>query len=163
MVNDSQDEGQEVALAVGGGVLRFSAPADWEVDNDTAAPVASIVLEPSDGQPFRASMVLTLDELPADLDFNGWQKGVEIMLAQQPNDWLLIDLERVQVAGAPGARRLGTFAAPTGLSVTSEQWMTIVGGRGVTLTATSATMLYPFYGPLLQAKAQSLAFEESVG
>jgi hypothetical protein len=159
-MNREVEKSQEVTTSLAHGLIRFLAPDDWDATSDTPAPIAAIALEPLDGQPFRASMVLTIDELPDGLDLNRWQKGAEIMRAQRSDDWLLIDLERLAVAGRPGARRLGTFAAPGGLSVTIEQWMTVIEGHGVTLTTTSATLAYHLYAPILQAYARSLTYAE---
>ena len=78
------------------------------------------------------------------------------MLPQMLTDYLLLDLERCQVAGRPGGRRLAHHLTLDGVAVTMEQWFTTVDGVGWTLTATVDSFRYDEQAELLARAAAGL-------
>jgi hypothetical protein len=121
-----------------------AAPEGWEVLADPPEGVAWAAREPADPAApdrFRANLVLTV--VPAGgLGFRDWQTGTEELLPRVLDDYLVVDLERIEVQGSPGGRRLAHHAGPAGEALTMEQWFTLVDGVGHTLTATVETWRY---------------------
>lgn len=90
---------------------------------------------------FRSNLVLTCDDL-GGMSFRDWQAGTDEVLRRTLADYLLVDLERLQVDGRPGGRRLAHHVDDAGRALTMEQWFTQDGDRGWTLTATVDTWFY---------------------
>ncbi len=117
-------------------------PTSWQVFFDPTPDVALVALEPASGpEGFRANLVLTLGPVGGRW-LGQWQTTSEAALATALTDYHLIDLERLDVAGHPGGRRLAHHLAPGGIPVTLEQWFTIASDTGCTLTATVSTTRY---------------------
>lgn len=122
---------------------RMHVPEGWEVlrgdDSDTV-----IALEPEDsGSPvgFRANLVLSVVSNEAT-SFRDWQVATDEVLPGMLTDYLLLDLEKLSVAGLPGGRRLAHHISPDGVALTMEQWFTTAEGVGYTLTATTDSWRY---------------------
>jgi hypothetical protein len=64
------------------------------------------------------------------------------VLPRALGDYLLVDLERVEIDGHPGGRRLAHHVDEAGRALTLEQWFVLDGDRGWTLTATVDTLRY---------------------
>lgn len=90
---------------------------------------------------FRANLVLTLDAL-GGLTFRDWQVGSDEILPRMLQDYLLVDLERLEVDGHPGGRRLAHHVDRAARALTMEQWFVADDDRGWTLTATVETWSY---------------------
>lgn len=120
--------------------LRLRAPVDWEVITDPTPGVCAVALEPSeqDGA-FRTNLVVTVSSVDTDLE--SWQGAADDLLAEVLDDYRLLDLELVEVAGRPALRRLGHHRVD-GRGVTLEQWSTLVGTRGHTFTFTAGDLAY---------------------
>lgn len=133
----------------------FDAPGDWEVVR-TGEETTLAVLEPDqpDGG-FRASLVLTAVD-NGGLTFRDWQNGSEALLARDMPDYLVIDLEKLDLDGRPAGRRLAHYAGPAGQALVMEQWFTAAGGTGYTLTATIDSVRYPFAAEELATYGRSL-------
>jgi len=56
--------------------------------------------------------------------------------------YLLIDLELTQVAGRHGVRRLAHHTTQENRAVCMQQWATLAGGIGYTLTVTVPTLRF---------------------
>lgn len=125
-------------------LVPLAVPAGWEVLANPAEGITWVAREPAEPaapQRFRANLVLTA--VPTGgLDFREWQRGTDELLPQVLDDFLLVDLERIDVVGRPGGRRLAHHAGPQGEALTMEQWFTLVDGVGHTLTATVETWRY---------------------
>lgn len=119
----------------------LTAPPGWEVHDRPAAGARLVVVEPAGPAPFRANLVVTAVPV-GGLSFRDWQAGSDEILARALDDYLLIDLERLELAGRPGGRRLAHHAGPGGEALTMEQWFTLVDDVGHTLTATVDTGRY---------------------
>ena len=124
-------------LELAGGFVSVEVPDGWEQAPDPYPGIELVVVEPEQEGLFRANLVVTVTDVA--MSFGDWQKGTDVFLAGELHDYLLLDLERMPVGGHPGARRLATHATAENQSVTVQQWMTLVGGRGVTLSASCGT------------------------
>lgn len=129
-------------------------PDGWEILPD-AAPGTVVAVEPTGSGGFRSNLVLSAAD-NGDLSFRDWQVSTDRMLPQMLTDYLLLDLERCQVAGRPGGRRLAHHVSPEGVAVTMEQWFTAVEGVGWTLTATVDSFRYDEQADLLAKAAADL-------
>jgi len=76
------------------------------------------------------------------MTFRDWQVATDAILPRTLADYLLIDLERLEIDGSPGGRRLAHHVDTAGRALTMEQWFTLHDGRGWTLTATVETWSY---------------------
>ena len=150
---------------------RLSVPAGWEVVSGGPGEVEQAVgaaLEPpregadaaAPAAGFRANLVLSV--VPTTLDFRQWQVNTDLLLPQVLTDYLLLDLERLPVAGRPGGRRLARHVSPAGVDLTMEQWFVLVGGAGITVTATVDSWRYDAVADELAAHALSLALPAGV-
>ena len=122
-------------------------PPGWEVVDRPSEGVALVALEPerdptADGRPpFRANLVVTAVST-GGLGFRDWQAGSDEILDRALTDYLLVDLERLEVDGLPGGRRLAHHTGPHDEALTLEQWFVVHEGIGHTLTATVETARY---------------------
>lgn len=107
---------------------------------------------------FATNLVLSMAD-NAGLSFRDWQVATDQMLPRILSDYLLLDLERCQVAGRLGGRRLAHHVAPNGVAVTMEQWFTAVDGVGWTLTATVDSSRYDEQAALFARAAAGLEIE----
>lgn len=129
-------------------------PEGW--DRLGEAPPAALwaAVEPSTATgAFRSNLVLTCDEV-GPMSFRDWQSGTDELLPRTLDDYLLVDLERLEIDGRPGGRRLAHHVDRAGRALTMEQWFTLDGTRGWTLTATLHT---PRYDELADACAAAAA------
>ena len=90
---------------------------------------------------FRSNLVLTCDEL-GGLTFRDWQVASDEVLPRMLQDYLLVDLERLEIDGRPGGRRLAHHVDAAARALTLEQWFVADDDRGWTLTATVETWSY---------------------
>lgn len=139
---------------------RMTVPEGWEVVEPGTGEVAEAVvtaLEPPRQAPvgFRANLVLSV--VGTGLDFRQWQVNTDIMLPQALTDFVLLDLERLEVAGHPGGRRLARHVGPDGTDLTLEQWFTLVDGAGITVSATVDSWRYDAVADELATHARSLS------
>lgn len=117
-------------------------PAGWDRAEDPRPGVAVVAAEPDSDLGFRANVVVTVDELPADMDLHSWQAATDTMLPRALEDYLLLDLEHTELGGRPVVRRLAHHLVSGSGAVTMEQWASTRDGWGYTLTASVATMAY---------------------
>jgi hypothetical protein len=68
----------------------------------------------------------------------------------------LIDREDVTLGGRPAVRTSALHRGPGGLPSASEQWRLLAGGRRWTVTAMTALVDQPEWGPALARVAESL-------
>jgi hypothetical protein len=90
---------------------------------------------------FRGNLVLTCDAL-GGLTFRDWQVASDQVLPTMLQDYVLVDLERIELDGRPGGRRLAHHVDQAARALTMEQWFVADGDRGWTLTATVETWSY---------------------
>lgn len=90
---------------------------------------------------FRANLVMTCDDL-GGLTFKEWQVASDGVLPAMLQDYLLLDLERLELDGRPGGRRLAHHVDQSARALTMEQWFVAEDDLGWTLTATVETWSY---------------------
>ena len=135
-------------------------PPDWEVVDRPSEGVVLVALEPAraatadDRPPFRSNLVVTAVST-GGLGFRDWQAGSDEILDRALTDYLLVDLERLEVDGLPGGRRLAHHTGPHGEALTLEQWFVLHEGIGHTLTATVETARYDELADVVAAAAGS--------
>ena len=135
----------------------FTPPNGWELVDEPPAGVDIIAIEPPDpADPgrFRGNFVLTVSTT-GGLSFSDWQNGTDELLPQVLEDYVLVDLERLDIQGYPAGRRLAHHAGPGGQALTMEQWFTQIDDVGYTLTATVETFRYDALADVLAATATS--------
>lgn len=115
--------------------LGFTHPQSWL--SSAWGAEGLVALEPvrPDGG-FRANLVLTVMD-NAGLSFRDWQAKTDRMLPLLLRDYSLVDLERLEVARHPGGRRCARHVSPSGALVLTNQWFTVAGDLGVTLSGTA--------------------------
>ncbi|MGB3684998.1 MAG: hypothetical protein WA991_04135 [Ornithinimicrobium sp.] len=106
--------------------------------------------------PFRANLVLTVAD-NADVTFGQWQRASDEALPTLLKGYELLDLEKLRVAGHPGGRRLARHLSTEGEVLVMQQWFTVFGHLGVTLTATCDLGSYRLLLPQIRTAASSLA------
>lgn len=99
-------------------------------------------------------MVLTAAD-NRGLTFRDWQVATDELLPRMLDDSALIDLERCDLAGHVGGRRLAHHVTPDGTAVTMEQWFTLVDGVGWSFTATVDSLRYVALADLLAGMCRS--------
>ncbi|WP_163573222.1 hypothetical protein [Fodinicola feengrottensis] len=138
-------------------------PESWQAVEDPQPAVPLVALEPDRGGIFRCNVVVSVDQVPEGLDVAGWQAGAEPMMRQAMQDFLLLDLEELQVGGRPAMYRLAHHLVPDLGPVTMAQWMLLRAGRGHTLTFSIGTMEYETRADLFVDIARGFRFAESAG
>lgn len=119
-------------------------PAGWQVAPDPPEEASLVALEPDDPaapDAFRANLVLT-ETATGGMSFRDWQAGTDELLPRVLDGYLLVDLERLVIAGRSGGRRLAHHTGRRGEALTLEQWFVLVDDVGHTLSATCETPRY---------------------
>lgn len=129
-------------------------PDDWEI-LPSPDEQRLIGLEPSRGDDFRANLVLTVVD-NGGLSFRDWQVGSDQLLPTQLLAYRLLDLERIELSGHAGGRRLAEHVVDGVTPVTMEQWFALIGRTGCTLTATVSTWRYDDQADALAEIASTL-------
>ena len=133
------------------GGMTMPLPDGWERAEDAHPGLVLITVEPeqpADQEPgFRANLVVTVDRLDDGLDLSEWQAGTEKLFPGSLTEYLVLDLERMQLAGVPAIRRLAHHRTDQNRSVTMEQWAIVLPGddgrpHGWTLTASVGSLGY---------------------
>lgn len=147
----------ELRLTVSSAVCRVPVPAGWCIADDSELADTRVATEASvsDDGGFLANLVLTAADDQAG-SFRDWQVTTDQLLPEMLHDFLLIDLERRDVAGHPGGRRLAHHVTPDGTAVTMEQWFTLVDGIGWTFTATIDSSRYDEFADVIGKAADAM-------
>jgi hypothetical protein len=107
---------------------------------------------------FRGTLAHTVEPLGAEIGLREWAHQTEDLVSRTLRGYLLIDLERLGIAGQPGGRRLAHHTGPDDEALVLEQWFVILeeAGRSVghTLTATLATDRYDAAADVVAAAAR---------
>ena len=142
-----------ITVRTNDGCLSLDIPRTWEVHHDVRG-IPLVAVEPGPG--FRTTVVVTYSAIGEGATLKDWQRDSDRLLPSTLDDYLLLDLEMTIIAGHEGARRLAHHASKDNESLTMEQWVTVVGTTGITLTATCATMRYLEQAPLIGRTIASL-------
>lgn len=139
--------------------MRVPVPVGWAVHVPDDGAVALALTAPPEPGAFAATVVVSTDDLPAGTALRDWQREVDRALPRLLHDAVLLDLEHVQLMGAPAVRRLLHHVTADGDAVTAEQWATVVPGRdtGVTVTVTVPTPVWADVGPSLRSVVAGIA------
>ncbi|MGQ0465804.1 MAG: hypothetical protein ACT4QG_10850 [Sporichthyaceae bacterium] len=121
------------------GRFSLAVPEGWEVVGEPRVALPLVAVESQRPEAFRANLVFTASSLPEEMTLRDWQMGTDALLPTTLSDYLLLDLEHVEIDGVAGIRRLYCHVA-SGFAVTGEQWAVVHAGRGLALTATVATV-----------------------
>jgi hypothetical protein len=135
----------------------LALPPGWEVVDDDSGQTVLVAREPGDPEHpdrFRANLVVTAAPV-GGLSFRDWQAGTDELLPRILDDYLPVDLEKIEVNRRPGGRRLAHHASPDGAALTMEQWFTLADDVGHTLTATVETWRYDELADLCASVARS--------
>jgi len=116
-------------------------PTEWQQVVDAQPGIPLVAIEPERGPWFRANAVLTIEPLDPTLGLDAWQDRALQMLPQVLDEFLLVDLEDIELGGQPARRTLAHYAAQAG-AVTAELWATVHESRGYTLTTSVGTLEY---------------------
>lgn len=129
------------------GRFELPVPEGWRLRTHVPDTVLVLVDEtPSLG--FHPNVVVTLEELADSADVSTWVTEQGAVLSKVLVDPLLLDVERVEVAGI-GAQRLLCHHDVDGHAVTLEQWVVPAGNFGWTLSASVASLAYDRYADLI--------------
>lgn len=119
-------------------------PPDWQVREDLDETTPLVGIEPSDDHrhdgAFRANVVVTAGDVPDGLSFDDWLHLNDVANAQKLADYFLLDAEIYQQHGRAMHRRMAHHTVENQTAVTIQQWSTMRGRRGYTLTASSQTL-----------------------
>ena len=136
---------------------RPEPPSGWDTLRQPPPTTLWAAVEPVDPDApgrFRANAVLTCDDATG-MSFRDWQVATDEVLPRALGDYLVVDLEKLQVDGCPGGRRLAHHVDDSGRALTMEQWFTLDGDRGWTLTATCETWAYDEVAEVFAALAST--------
>jgi len=117
-------------------------PAGWKQVVDPRTDIAFLAIDSVPAANFCANVILTTDDLPPDLDLDDWQSHAGAMLESMLAGYLLLDQERLDRPGGPIIRRLVHHVVAQSEPVTAEQWTSLHGRTGYTLTCSAATLAY---------------------
>lgn len=135
-------------------------PPDWDRMARPPGETLWMAIEQHglDSDRFRGTLAHTTEPLAPEIGLREWVHQTENLVRRTLRDYLLIDLERLGVAGLPGGRRLAHHTGPDDEALVLEQWFVIVehahGSVGHTLTATLATDRYDAVADVVAAAAQ---------
>lgn len=131
--------------------VTLPVPADWLITTPNEDVIRLVAAEPVEADSYASTIVLTVEQLQAGTGLRTWQQQVDLTLSTILCDYLLIDIEHCEVAGHPGVRRLSHHVTPEQHAVSLEQWSTIVGTAGLTVTVSIHTLLSADVGTALAA------------
>ena len=132
-------------------------PRTWVLREDPQEKVAVVVAEPEADDGFRANLVVTVDRLEPGQSLDDWQQFTEEVSPRLLDDYVLLDTELQDNGGFAVFRRLAHHVNHDGVPLTMEQWATVRGSRGYTLTATEMTMRLPYSAGLFATVAKGFS------
>ena len=129
------------------GLGSFELAQGWQPSDELPSVVDGpqpklVCYEPEhDDGHFRANLVAMVVDA-GGLTFSEWQTRVDEALPVTLDNLILIDLEKLEILGLPGGRRLAHYRGPGGWPVTLEQWCVDIDGNMVTLTFSVDSLRY---------------------
>jgi hypothetical protein len=129
-------------------------PPGSEVD-DTVAGTAMVAVDAGVEDGFRTNLVVTVDHLEEGTSADAFTDASLAAMESSLQSFLLLDRTEASIADGPATRTL-VHHDHAGWSVTLEQWRVVDGSRGLTLSASAASLDYPDVAPALTAAAESL-------
>lgn len=132
-------------------------PPGSEVD-DTVAGTAMVALDAGVEDGFRTNLVVTIDRVEENTSTEDFTDASLAAMESSLQSFVLLDRAEASIADGPAIRTL-VHHDHGGWSVTLEQWRVVAGSRGLTLSASAATLDYPEVAPTLSAAAESLTVD----
>jgi hypothetical protein len=129
-------------------------PPGSQVD-DAVPGTAMVAVDSGVEDGFRTNLVVTVDRVPEDTTSGAFTDASLAAMETSLRSFVLLDRAEAGVADGPATRTL-VHHDHGGWSVTLEQWRVVAGSRGLTLSASAATLDYPDVAPALAAAAESL-------
>lgn len=137
--------------------FQVSLPAHWESLTDVRDGVPLISVEPDQGLGFRANLVVTTEPLPEGLTLQRWQERADEIMTRVMEQYLLLDRQYFLPGGRPTLHRLTHHADEHDNAVTTEQWATVGGSTGYTLTASVHSLAFDGLADLFSEVAAGFA------
>jgi hypothetical protein len=135
----------------------IALPPGSEVRQDAAPGLALVALDPEQRGPFRANLVVTVEELSGRFDDVGAYTDASIADQERALDaYRLIDRTTATLRGGEGTRTLGHHDAD-GMAVAVDQWRVLDGERGYTITASCWALEYDALADAFAEAAESFA------
>ncbi len=141
--------------------FRIEHPSDWEALEDMGGGV--VVVAPERGvEDFRANISVTMQELPAPVDLEGFSAAQLQTMSRVLTDARLVDRDRATLLGRAGERVLVAYRQGVH-SLALEQWWSVAGtadeGGAVVVSATCAALDYDTYADTFTRVAASLSID----
>jgi hypothetical protein len=132
-------------------------PPGSEVREDSEPGVAMIALDPEQRGPFRANLVVTVEELSGRFTDVGAYTDASIADQERALDaYRVIDRAPATLRGGEGTRTLGHHDA-AGMAVAVDQWRLLKGEHGYTVTASCWALEYDTLADAFAEAAESFA------
>lgn len=135
-------------------------PRSWVLRENPQDTIAVVVAAPDEEDGFRTNLVVSVDRLEPGQTLDDWQQYAEEAAPGLLADYVLLDTELQDNGGHTVFRRLAHHVNPDGIPLTMEQWATVRGNRGYTLTATEMTMRLPNSAGLFATVAKGFGTDE---
>lgn len=129
-------------------------PPGSEVD-DTVAGTAMVAVDAGVEDGFRTNLVMTVDPVEVGTSTEAFTDASLAAMEGSLQSFVLLDRTEADIADGPAIRTL-VHHDHAGWSITLEQWRVVNGSRGLTLSASAATLDYPDVAAALTAAAESL-------
>jgi hypothetical protein len=135
----------------------IALPPGSEVQGDPAPGLALVALDPEQRGPFRANLVVTVEELAGRFTDVGAYTDASIADQERALDaYRLIDRTEATLRGGEATRTLGHHDA-AGMAVAVDQWRLVHGDRGYTITASCWALEYDALADVFAESAESFA------
>lgn len=136
------------------GAFSMSLPEGWRVTEEVES-VALIAVAPDDDLGFHRNLVVTIEQLPDDLDADDWWQRARRAVTDLLTAARLLDVAEAELAGLP-AQRLLVHHLADDHDVTLEQWIAPVGPYGWTVSTSVAALAYGRHADELRTTVATL-------
>lgn len=116
------------------------APRTWLMRKNPQESIAVIFVAPPEHDDFRPNVVVTVDDLESGQTLESWQDFVDSVSPRMLDQYVVLDNENIERNGRRVHRRLAHHMNAEGTALTMEQWATVRGNVGYTVTTTAETM-----------------------
>lgn len=127
-----------------GMTIRMPLPTGWALTQPGVGNIVAVLAAPVPAGRFTPNVVVTAEPLPEGTGLREWQRGVDLLLPRSLHDYVLLDLEHVELAGRRAVRRLAHHVTEHGDAVVLEQWAAPFDGPagpvGLTVSATTPAL-----------------------
>ena len=142
--------------------LGFELPADWQVADGVAGSEVTILAPELGVEGFVANVTVTVQELEAPVELEGYSAAVLETMGRVLTDARLVDREGATLLGRAGVRVLVAYRQGIH-SLALEQWWSVAAaadeGGAVVVSATCAALDYDAYADTFNRIAGSLTVD----